>query len=350
MPSIALAPISRRGLFAAAGSLASALALAGCSGQDLADTLFGHREAQAYAGSTFAFDTYCTFTVYGDQTAPAKLASACSRFDKLFDLYDGESDIARINAAGGAPVKVDAATVDVVKRGIEFSKASNGLFDITIGTVSTLWNFDTGVRPADEQIAAVLPHIGWQHVRIDEDAKTIALDDPVTKLDLGGIAKGYIADQLCELLKKRDKVVAAVVSLGGNIAYVGTKPDGERWKTGIRDPNDPGGTTTVGTAEVTGGSVVTSGLYERYFDQDGVRYWHILDPRTGMPVQTDVVSDTVVCPSSTEADALSTTLFVAGSKQGAQIADSYQGTAAYFIDTSGKTSKSSRWQELTKFK
>lgn len=344
--------VSRRGILLAAGALASgasALALSACSGQDVIDAVTGKQDAQAYAGSTFAFDTYCTFTVYGDATAPAKLASACARYDDLFDLYDEKSDIARINAAGGKPVKVARETIDVLERALPFCKASGGLFDITIGTVSTLWDFDQHVRPADDAIAAALPHIGWQNIKVDKDARTVTLADPATKIDLGGIAKGYIADRLVEILKNKTKAVAGVISLGGNIAYYGSKPGGGRWNTGIRDPNDPGGTTTVGTARVTGGSVVTSGLYERTFTQDGTTYWHILDPRTGMPVQTDVVSDTVICPSSTAADALSTTLFVAGSEAGAKIADGRKATAAYFIKNDGSTAESKRWQELSQF-
>ena len=184
---------------------------------------------------------------------------------------------------------------------------------------------------------------------VDEGANTVTLADPEAKLDLGAIAKGYIADRLYNLLQNETDAQAAVISLGGNIIYFGEKPGGGTWNTGIRNPNDPGGSKTVGTAHVHGGSVVTSGLYERTFTQDGVTYWHILDPRTGMPVQTDVVSDTIVCASSTQADALSTTLFVAGSEHGVQIADGYDDTAAYFIKQDGSTAESSRWQDMTNF-
>ena len=338
---------------AAASAATAAAALAGCSGADVIDAVTGKTGDKAadkpVAGSTFAFDTYCTFTVYGDDAAPAKLAQACARFDGLFDLYKDTSDIARINAAGGEATQVDADTVDVITRAIEFAEKTDGLFDITIGAVSTLWDFDKHVRPADDVIAAALPHVSWRNVRVEADAKTVQLTDPESKLDLGGIAKGYVADRLCDLLRAETKATAAVISLGGNIAYFGAKPDGGTWDTGIRDPNDPGGSKTVGTAHVKGGSLVTSGLYERTFEQDGITYWHILDPRTGMPVQTDVVSDTIYCPSSTEADALSTALFVAGTRRGAEIVDGFDGTAAYFIKQDGSTVESSRWQELTDF-
>ena len=328
---------------------AAALGLAGCGRNHGSDNTTAATTAKPATGSTFAFDTYCTFTVYGDDTALAKLNDACQRFDTLFDLYNDASDIARINAGKGQPVTVDADTVDLIAHALTFCDQANGRFDITIGAVSTLWDFDKGTRPTDEQIAAALPHVNWQNVVVDGHASTIQLTDPAAKLDLGGIAKGYVADRLCELLRDETDATAAVLSLGGNVAFYGQKPDGSTWDTGIRDPNDPGGNTTVGTVHVTGGSLVTSGLYERTFELDGVTYWHILDPRTGMPVQTDTESVTVACPSSTTADALSTTLFVAGSREGVAIADAHEDTAAYFLLQNGSTAESSRWQELTNF-
>ena len=328
-------------------AIAIARSLAGCSNTKAATTTTANDKPAT--GSTFAFDTYCTFTVYGDDSALAKLGDACQHFDSLFDLYNDQSDIACINAAGGQPVTVDPDTASLVARALEFCGQADGRFDITIGAVSTLWDFERGVRPTNDQIAAALPHVNWQNVMVDEAMGTVRLLDPEAKLDLGGIAKGYVADRLCDLLRNETSATAATISLGGNIAFYGQKPDGSTWNAGIRDPNNPGDNVTVGTAHVQGGSLVTSGLYERTFELDGTTYWHILDPRTGMPVQTDVESVTVACPSSTTADALSTTLFVAGSRAGAPIADSHEDTAAYFLLQDGKTAESSRWQELTDF-
>lgn len=347
------AAITRRGAISAAASTTLAAAcLIGCSGnsQNPAQTDAQHAGSNKSAsGSTFAFDTYCTFTVWGDDAALSKLSAECSRYDELFDLYDPSSDIARINAAQGAATVVDPDTARLVALALDYCAQADGLFDITIGAVSTLWDFETGIRPNDDDVANALQHVNWRGVEVDEESSTVRLLDPQAKLDLGGIAKGYIADRLCEVLASKTKATAAAISLGGNIAYFGTKPDGSAWNTGIRDPNDPGGSTVVGTAHVHGGSLVTSGLYERTFEMDGATYWHILDPRTGMPVQTDTASVTVTCPSSTTADALSTTLFVAGSKDGSALADTYQDTAAYFIKLDGGSAESSRWQELTDF-
>lgn len=337
-------PISRRGLMHGSVCSVLALMLSGCT-----QPRAGASAAKPGTGSTFAFDTYCTFSVYGDDAAPARLADACAHFDALFDLYDERSDIARINAASGEPVRVHVDTVDLLLAAKTYCEQADGLFDITIGAVSTLWDFTEGVRPTPEAIADALPHVDWRCIEIDEEALTVRLADPQAKLDLGGIAKGYVADRLCDLLRDETNATGAVLSLGGNIALFGEKPNGEPWETGVRDPNDPGGDTVVGTARVQGGSLVTSGLYERVFEQDGVTYWHILDPRTGEPVQTDVASVTVLSPSSTAADALSTTLFVAGSREGSQMAEAHEDTAAYFILQDGGTVESAHWQELTDF-
>lgn len=357
--SDARAPIiSRRHalrLLTAAGALGvgatlGASGLTGCAATPQAKRGTSDTAAEPATSSTFAFDTYCTFTVYGDDAAPALLARACARYDALFDLYDSESDIARINAAAGAPTTVDPATADIIKQALTYCEEADGRFDITIGAVSTLWDFEEGVRPADSEIARALPHVDWTCVQVDEtdtSAPTVTLTDPAAKLDLGGIAKGYIADKLCELLRDETDATAAAISLGSNIAYLGEKPDGAAWETGIRDPNDPGGSRAVDTVSTRACSLVTSGLYERTFTLDDVTYWHILDPATGMPVATDTVSVTVVSPSSTRADALSTVLFIAGSEEGARLVDTYDDTAAYFITTSGEIRTSSRWDELT---
>lgn len=343
--------VSRRGALA---SLA-ALALGGWAPWLSGCTAPGWSAAQPsddepVTGSTFAFDTYCSFTVYGDDSALAKLSEACARYDALFNGYDEASDIARINAAAGAPVAVDPACADIIAQALAYCEQADGLFDITIGAVSYLWDFDAGTKPADDEIAEALAHVDWRGVSVDAEAGTVQLADPAAKIDLGGIAKGYVADRLVELLRDETDATAAMISLGGNIALFGEKPDGVPWAIGVRDPNDPGGSATVGTAYLEReASIVTSGLYERTFELDGTTYWHILDPRTGMPVATDTVSDTVVCPSSTTADALSTTLFVAGSARGCDIADAHADTAAYFLLQDGSVRESSRWRELTAF-
>ena len=166
-------PISRRGLMHGSACSVLALMLSGCT-QPKSDA----SAAKPITGSTFAFDTYCTFGVYGDDTAPARLADACAHFDALFDLYDEKSDIARINAAAGEPVRVHADTVDLLLAAKTYCEQADGLFDVTIGAVSTLWDFTEGVCPAPEAIAGALPHVDWRCIEIDEEALTVRLADP----------------------------------------------------------------------------------------------------------------------------------------------------------------------------
>ena len=287
-----------------------ALLLSGCARPGS-----GASAAKPVTGSTFAFDTYCTFSVYGDDAAPARLAKACAHFDSLFDLYDEKSDIARINAAAGKPVRVHADTIDLLLAAKTYCEQADGLFDITIGAVSTLWDFTEGVRPAPETIADALPHVNWRCIEIDEEALTVRLADPQAKLDLGGIAKGYVADRLCDLLRDETSATGACSRSAAISRCLGRSRTANPGKPASAIPTTPVATPWWAPRASREGRLVTSGLYERVFEQDGVTYWHILDPRTGEPVQTDVASVTVLSPSSTAADALSTTLFVAGSRQ-----------------------------------
>lgn len=340
-------PLSRR---AVASALLAAFALAAQTGCATLNKTEAGSMQSAFHGSTFAFDTYCTFTVFGDNRALSQLTAACARYSDLFDLYCPTSDIARINTAHGAPVSVAAETCELIELGRSYSEQANGLFDITIGAVSTLWDFKAGVRPSDTEICHALEHIDWRCVTVDREAQTVQLADPDAKLDLGGIAKGFVADKLVELLRTHTAASAAVLSLGGNIITYGTKPDGTAWNVGIRDPSAPDGEGIIGTARLDAGmSLVTSGLYERTFKQDGTTYWHILDPKTGYPVATDTESVSVAGPSSTAADALSTTLFVAGSTKGRDLIDMQKRMAALFVLDTGEQCASTRWNQITSF-
>ena len=231
--------LTRRQAVCATASIATLVAagLAGCSKSTNQTSASQGDSSKPATGSTFAFDTYCTFTVWGDDTALSQLSAACAHYDELFDLYSPSSNIARINTAQGAATAVDPDTAQLIALALDYCAQADGLFDITIGAVSTLWDFERGVRPDDAAIADALQHVDWHGVEVDEESSTVRLTDPQAKLDLGGIAKGYIADRLCELLASKTKATAAVISLGGNIAFFGTKPDASTWNTGIRDPN-----------------------------------------------------------------------------------------------------------------
>ena len=237
--------LSRRSLCAGAISLLPAAAallpaplLSGCANAP-ATRQSSDAGSEPSTGSTFAFDTYCTFTVYGDDSAPALLAKECTRYDKLFNLYDESSDIARVNAAQGAAVTVDPATLDLLEQALAFCASAQGLFDITIGAVSTLWDFSEGVRPSDADVANALPHVNWRCVEFDAEQATVRLTDSEAKIDLGGIAKGYVADRLCELLERETHATAAVLSLGGNIALLAKNPTASPGKRASATPTTP---------------------------------------------------------------------------------------------------------------
>lgn len=290
------------------------------------------QEQRSFAQRTFFnFDTVCTV---GGNVAPEVLDEAealCERMEQLFSRTIPTSDIGRVNAAAGEPVEVEKQTAELVSCALDYCEESNGLFDITIGAVSELWDFTKGVVPAPEAIKAALPHVGWECVHVE--GTTIRLEDPHARLDLGGIAKGFITDKLIELFAQRG-VTDAFVNLGGNVAVMGHNEKNKPWTVGVRNPFDESGAQVVARVETTAGSLVTSGLYERSFEQDGRRYWHILDPRTGYPVETDLVSASVFSAASIDGDGYTKPLFMLGRDEALAFAERH-GVQALLVDKDG---------------
>lgn len=289
------------------------------------------RDAGLERRTLFAFDTVVDLGVYGSAALLDEAAAACARYDTLFSMQREESDVWRINHAGGAWCEVDPDTADLVAKSLAFCERSGGLFDVTIGAVSQLWDFKAGVKPDDAAIQAALAHVDWRGVEVRESA--VRLADPQAALDLGGIAKGWIADALADSFRAAG-VEGAIINLGGNVYALGQKPSGAPWTVGVRDPNVSAG-RSVAQMEVRDRSVVTSGLYERHFELDGVDYHHILDPRTGYPAATDLLSATVVSERSLDGDGLSTTLFIEGSQVGFDTVEGLSGVDALFMDADG---------------
>ena len=265
-----------------------------------------HEEQDALVQRTFfCFDTPCSVGADHADAVEAAVAQ-CQEFERLFSRTIATSDIGRLNAADGAWTQVDPRTVELVRDALRYAELSDGMFDVSIGGVTELWDFHEGVVADAEALAAALPHVGWQLIQVDAAGSRLRLDDPDTRLDLGGIAKGYVADQLLDALEAAG-ATHAFVNLGGNVAVRGGKPDGSAWSVGVRDPHDE--QATIAKASVMSGSVVTSGLYERSFEAGGRRYWHILDPRTGYPVETSVVSASVLTERSVDGEGLVKPLF-----------------------------------------
>ena len=260
-------------------------------------------------------DTVCTVAIYdpaADKDLPGEALDLCAEYERLLSRTIEGSDIWRINHAGGQPVTVDTRTAAVIQAGLEYGAFSGGLFDITIGQVSALWDFSGNPAvPSPAQLSAAQETVDYRRVTVT--GNTVQLAHAGAWLDLGGIAKGYIADQLAAFLKERG-VNAAVIDLGGNIVTVGAKPDGKPWRIGIEQPFS-GRREVIGALNTGEASIVTSGIYERQFEENGVLYHHILDPASGLPSRSDVISATVVSQSSTVGDALTTIIILTGSEK-----------------------------------
>ena len=242
------------------------------------------------------------------------------------------SEIIEINhEAGNKAVKVSQETFDVIKTGLEYSKLSQGRFDITAGPLVTLWEigFEDAHVPNPLEIEESLTLINYENVELNEDELTVKLTEPNMMIDLGGIAKGYAADVAASILKKHGNQ-QAIINLGGNVYAYGEKTNKETWKVGVQNPFSLRG-EYLGIAKVKNKSIVTSGTYERFFEQDGVTYHHILDPKTGYPVENGLMSVTIIADSSMTADALSTIAFTLGIEEGLKLIESLEDVEALYV-------------------
>ena len=299
--------------------LACALNLVGCaSAQPKKQTAVG-----------FYLDTVITLTAYVDDATVLNEALAeCGRYEQLLSRTVEGSDVWRINHSGGKPVAVSGETIELLETARQVSTLSGGMFDVTIAPVSTMWDFTSGaaVVPEADAIAEAATLVDYTKVKTDDGLVTLPEG---MMIDLGGIAKGYIADAVKGYLERRG-VKSAVLSFGGNIVTIGLKPDGSPWKVGIQDIDRPTGEYML-VALNFGGSTVTSGIYERGFEADGVYYHHILDPETGWPVQNELASVTIFSDSSMWGDALATAAFSLGTEAGTKLIEDIDGVEAVFI-------------------
>lgn len=278
------------------------------------------REYTAVSAEKFMMDTLVKQTTY-DQSADAnqkleEMFSYLTEFEKKVSMHLPDSEIAKVNdGAGVSAVTVSEETYRLLKRGRELSLQSNGLFDITIGPLVKLWGItsDAPQIPTDSEIQSYRKRVNISKLSLNDEKKTAKLTNPYMEIDLGGIAKGYA----CDLAKKKYQELgleSGLLSLGGNIYSFGTKPDGTAFIIGLRDPRGEE-SDLMGNLTAPDKVVATSGDYERYFEQDGTRYHHILDPKTGYPAKTDLIAVTVIAEEGALADFLSTTLFIAGKEE-----------------------------------
>ena len=303
-----------------------------------------------YSKQSFYFDTICEITIFDldpayfddltednfEDTSNALITDAfklMSEYEKTLSRTVDGSDIDRINKASGEATAVNEETLQVISKGIGFGDLSGGVFDITVGKASALWDFHESLEeggtevPSAEALKEASEHIDYKAISMDEASGTVRLDDPEMMLDLGGIAKGYIADRVSEYLRGLG-VTSGIVNLGGNIEVIGGKAgslgasleDQSDFSLGIRDPLDETG-GLLGIYPGRDVTIVTSGTYERFIEVDGVKYHHILDPETGWPVDTDVLQVSVIAGAghSADCDGLSTVCLALGSDKGTEL-------------------------------
>ena len=254
-----------------------------------------------------SMDTLMTVKVYGgDKDLCDRLQQRVTELDALLDATDENSDIYQLNQNGKADVSNDTAAL--LERSLQLSEKLDPAFDITIYPAVKAWGFTTGDYRIldDDELKKLAAKIDDTAVQSDKNTYTLPAG---VMLDLGAVAKGYAADQ-CDAILKEGHAAAAVLNLGGTVKLYGKKPDGKRFSVGVADPDNPAG--YFGYLSCEGGVVATSGGYERYFERDGKRYIHILDPATAKPVENGIQSVTICCDDGTSADALSTALFVMG--------------------------------------
>lgn len=259
-------------------------------------------------------DTYMTLKAYGadGEEALDEAIEEIQRLDALWSVGNTESEIAKLNQK--KTEKVSKETIQLIQCAKKVSKETEGAFDIMIYPLMELWGFPSQNYqvPSEAEIKEILDsNIGMDKVMVDEKNQEITLKDEA-QIDLGGIAKGYTSEQVARILKRHD-IEHGVISLGGNVQAIGKKIDGSRWKVGIQPPKDD--MEMIGTYEACNEAVTTSGGYERYFEEDGKAYHHILDPDTGKPSNQDLISVTAISEDGMLADCLSTTLFVMGKEK-----------------------------------
>lgn len=336
------------GLLGGCGGSDKAADPSGSGGKDQAQTL--NAQVQPLGETYFIFDTIVNVKIY-DNRATAKhleeIGTLLKEIDHRISRTDESSEIALVNAQSGiAPVQVSQETFDLVAKAIEYAKRTEGKFDPSIGKLVDLWNIgNEGAHvPAPEEIKAAIALCDYRKVIMNEGTREIFLQDKGMVIDLGSIGKGYAADEIYDYLAEQG-FNSAIIDLGGNVFAMGKKPSGEKWNIGIQDPDQERG-NSIGVIQVDDQTIVTSGIYERFFIEDGKLYQHILNPMTGYPVDNNISSVTILTKRSTDADALSTSLFVLGVEDGLKFVENTPDTEVIFITKDKKLYATSGMKKL----
>lgn len=302
--------------------LSALLFLTGCSAES---------SPEPVQGTFFAMDTVMDFTIYGESGLIDQSESLITSLESLVSVTDADSELYAINQTGSSMLTEEASSL--MEQALESCCRTDGALDLSIYPIVRAWGFTTGSYqvPDEAEIQALLPLVDYRKIQYDAATGTVTLPEGM-EIDLGSVAKGY-AGQLAAQMLREHGVQSALLNLGGNVQTVGTKPDGSPWQIGIKDPQ---GEDAMMVLSVEDQAVVTSGGYERYFEQDGQTYWHIMDPSTGHPADSGLISVTIVGDEGVVCDGLSTALFVMGLEKAADLWAQSGDFEAVFVTASGE--------------
>lgn len=304
--------------------------------------------------SEFKLNTIVTITIYDSQNTQLleECMAICDRYELLFSRTNPESELYRLNHRElnslNGTYNLSSDTAALIEKGLEYSRLSDGAFDITVAPLSDLWNFTSSSPKAPDagRLQSVLPLVDYKNIELRGQSFRFLQDK--TALDLGAVAKGFIADEIKAYLTSQG-VNSAMINLGGNVLCVGNKPDGTAFKIGIQKPfadrNE-----TIATMEITDKSVVSSGIYERFFEENQRLYHHLLNPKTGYPYNNGLISVTIISDLSVDGDGLSTACFALGLEKGMALIESLPQTDAIFITEDYEMHYSKDFETIYKIK
>lgn len=278
--------------------------------------------------------TVVKVTLYenGSEEILDKVFERVKEIESLVSINQDNTELDKLNEnAGIKPVKLSDTSFEIIEKALYYSEISNGEYDLTIGPLVKLWSIGLPEAkvPTQEEIDETIKKIDYSKVQLNKDTKEVFLEEKGMLLDLGSIAKGYAADEIVKILNE-ENIDSAIIDLGGNIYALGLKEGNRNWKIGIQNPYDERG-RIIGALEVSNKTVVTSGVYERYIEQDGEKYHHILNPSTGYPYETEIAGVSIISDKSIDGDALSTLIFTKGLEEGLEFVENIDGVDAIFV-------------------